>query len=234
LITQNLDIYKSNRQEIMLNRLKRWILVSGGVVGLIFALAGTWRDPWLWGYASVWSAAAFYALFTIDEDLARERFHPPVAGADSLALHVMRVMAISHLAVGALDSGRWHLTGPVPPAVRALALAAMATMFALFFGAMCTNRFFSSVVRIQSDRGHRVVDRGLYAVVRHPGYAGLMLGMPFSGLALGSWIAGGMGLVMSALILRRVMFEDAFLQKNLDGYTEYAQRVRPRVVPGLW
>jgi protein-S-isoprenylcysteine O-methyltransferase Ste14 len=234
LITQNLDIYKSNRQEIMLNRLKRWILVSGGVVGLIFALAGTWRDPWLWGYASVWSAAAFYALFTIDEDLARERFHPPVAGADSLALHVMRIMAISHLAVGALDSGRWHLTGPVPPAVRALALAAMATMFALFFGAMCTNRFFSSVVRIQSDRGHRVVDRGLYAVVRHPGYAGLMLGMPFSGLALGSWIAGGMGLVMSALILRRVMFEDAFLQKNLDGYTEYAQRVRHRVVPGLW
>jgi protein-S-isoprenylcysteine O-methyltransferase Ste14 len=61
-----------------------------------------------------------------------------------------------------------------------------------------------------------------------------MLGMPFSGLAMGSWIAGAMGLVMSALILRRVMFEDAFLQKNLEGYSEYAQRVRHRVVPGLW
>jgi protein-S-isoprenylcysteine O-methyltransferase Ste14 len=146
----------------------------------------------------------------------------------------MRVMAIGHLVVGALDSGRWHLTGPVPPAVRVLALAAMAAMFALFFGAMRTNRFFSSVVRIQSDRGHRVVDSGLYAIVRRPGYAGLLLGMPFSGLAMGSWIASGMGLVMSALIVRRVVFEDAFLQQNLDGYTEYAQRVRHRVVPGLW
>ena len=218
----------------MAKRLKRWVLVAGGMVGLMFALAGTWRDPWLWGYAIVWSTATFYALFTIDEDLARERFHPPVAGADRVALHFIRLMAISHLVVGALDSGRWHLTGPVPPTVRAVALVALATMFALFFGAMRTNRFFSTVVRIQSDRGHRVVDRGLYAVVRHPGYAGLMLGMPFSGLAIGSWIAGGMGLVMSALILRRVMFEDAFLQKNLDGYTEYAQRVRHRVVPGLW
>jgi protein-S-isoprenylcysteine O-methyltransferase Ste14 len=218
----------------MVNRLKRWALVSGVVVGLLFALAGTWRDVWLWGYAIVWSMATFFALFTIDEDLARERFHPPDAGADRTALHFMRVMAIGHLVVGALDSGRWHLTGPVPPAIRALALVAMAAMFALFFGAMRTNRFFSSVVRIQSDRGHRVVDSGLYSVVRHPGYAGLMLGMPFSGLAMGSWIAGGMGLVMSALICRRVMFEDAFLQKNLEGYSEYAQRVRHRVVPGLW
>ena len=90
----------------------------------MFALAGTWRDPWLWGYAIVWSTATFYALFTIDEDLARERFHPPVAGADRVALHFIRLMAISHLVVGALDSGRWHLTGPVPPTVRAVALVA--------------------------------------------------------------------------------------------------------------
>jgi protein-S-isoprenylcysteine O-methyltransferase Ste14 len=218
----------------MSKRLIRWGLISGLMTGLVFTLAGTWRDPWLWAYGGVWSAATLFAMFSIDEDLAHERFHPPNSGADAVALGLVRAIALAHIVVGALDSGRWHLTGAVPPMLRIVALAGVATMFGLFFGAMRQNRFFSTVVRIQSDRDHRVVDRGLYSVLRHPGYAGLIIGVPFSGLALGSWLAAGIGLVMSALILRRVMFEDAFLQKNLDGYQAYAGRVKHRVIPGLW
>jgi protein-S-isoprenylcysteine O-methyltransferase Ste14 len=218
----------------MVTRLKRWLLVSGIVCGAVFALAGTWRDPWLWAYAIVWSAAAGYALFSIDEGLARERFHPPNAGADGVALNFVRVVALAHLVVGPLDSGRWHLTSPVPAGLRAFALIAMAATVGMFYRAMRENRFFSSVVRVQNDRGHHVIDSGPYGVVRHPGYAGLLLGIPFSGLALGSWIAAAIGLVMSAMILRRVMFEDAFLQKNLDGYTAYTDRVRHRLIPGVW
>lgn len=218
----------------MAKQLTRWILASLILTGLIFALAGTWRDPWLWAYACVWSASTLFAMLSLGEDLARERFRPPTSGADAVALSFVRATALGHLVVGALDSGRWHLTAPVPPALRVIALAGVATMFGLFFGAMRQNRFFSTVVRIQSDRGHRVVDSGLYSVMRHPGYAGLVVGAPFSGLALGSWLAAGIGLVMSALILRRVMFEDAFLQKNLDGYAAYARRVRYRLIPGLW
>jgi protein-S-isoprenylcysteine O-methyltransferase Ste14 len=196
-------------------------------------LSGAWRDPWLWTYVAVCAVAAGYALLTIDEDLARERFHPPAAGADRVALGFIRVAAISHLAVGALDSGRWHLA-PVSPALRVVGLFFLAAMLALFYGAMRTNRFFSAVVRIQDDRGHRVVDRGLYSMVRHPGYAGLILGIPSSGLALGSWLSAAIGLVMSALILRRVLFEDAFLRANLEGYPAYAARVPHRLIPGLW
>jgi protein-S-isoprenylcysteine O-methyltransferase Ste14 len=218
----------------MLKRLKRWILASGFVTVVVFALAGTWRDPWLWAYAAVWSLATFYALFSIDEDLAQERFHPPTAGADGVALHFVRVVALTHLVVGALDSGRWHVTSPVPPELRAFALAGMALTFAIFFRAMRENRFFSSVVRVQSERGHRVIDSGPYSIVRHPGYAGLLLGMPFSGLALGSWLAAAIGLVMSGMILRRMLFEDAFLKKNLDGYAAYTDRVRHRLIPGVW
>jgi len=214
--------------------LKRWLFVSGLVSVAVFALAGTWRDPWLWAYAVVWSAAAFYALFSIDEDLLRERFRPPTAGADGVALHFVRVAALAHLVVGALDSGRWHLTSPVPPGLRAFALAAMAATFGMFYRAMRENRFFSSVVRVQDDRGHRVIDSGPYSIVRHPGYAGLMVGIPFSGLALGSWLAAAIGLVMSAMILLRVMFEDAFLRQNLDGYVAYTHRVRHRLIPGVW
>ena len=218
----------------MVKRLKRWLLASGIVGVSVFTLAGTLRDPWLWAYTSVWSIAAGYALFSIDEDLARERFNPPNAGADGLALNFVRVVALAHLIVGALDSGRWHLTSPVPPGLRAFALIAMAATVGIFYRAMRENRFFSAVVRVQSERGHRVIDSGPYSIVRHPGYAGLLLATPFSGLALGSWIAAAIGLVMSAMIFRRVMFEDAFLQKNLDGYAAYTDRVRHRLIPGVW
>ena len=217
----------------MAKPLQRWLLLSGSIGIVVFALAGTWRDPWLWGYVVVWSAATFYAMFSIDEDLARERFHPPTSGADGVALHFVRVIALSHLVVGALDSRRWHIA-PVSPALRGFALAGIALTFGMFFRAMRENRFFSSVVRVQNERGHRVIDSGPYSVVRHPGYAGLIWGMPLSGLALGSWLAAGIGLVMSALILRRVIFEDAFLRKNLDGYVAYTHRVRHRLIPGVW
>jgi protein-S-isoprenylcysteine O-methyltransferase Ste14 len=221
-------------EDVMVKKLKRWLLASGIVGVSVFTLAGTLRDPWLWAYKSVWSIAAGYALFSIDEDLARERVSPPNAGADGLALNFVRAVALAHLIVGALDSGRWHLTSPVPPGLRAFALVAMAATVGMFYRAMRENRFFSAVVRVQSERGHRVIDSGPYSIVRHPGYAGLLLATPFSGLALGSWIAAAIGLVMSAMILRRVMFEDAFLQKNLDGYAAYTDRVRHRLIPGVW
>jgi len=110
----------------------------------------------------------------------------------------------------------------------------MAATFGMFFRAMHENRFFSSVVRVQTERGHHVIDSGPYSLVRHPGYAGLIVGIPFSGLTLGSWLAAGIGLVMSGLILRRVMFEDAFLRTNLDGYVAYTRRVPRRLIPGVW
>jgi protein-S-isoprenylcysteine O-methyltransferase Ste14 len=218
----------------MYKRLKRWVVAVGVLTSVLMALAGTWHDAWLWGYVVVYAGAMLYGLFSIDEDLARERFHPPASSADRVALGFVRVIALGHVVVGALDSGRWHVAASVPSPLRVVGLAGVAVMFALFFTAMRQNRFFSAVIRIQNDRGHRVVDQGLYSVVRHPGYAGLLLGGPFSGLALGSWLAAGIGLVMTALILRRVNFEDAFLRENLDGYSAYAARVRHRVIPGVW
>ena len=145
----------------------------------------------------------------------------------------IRVAALSHLALGALDAGRWHLF-PVPTPLRLIGFAGYVIFGALAFRAMLANRFFSAVVRVQGDRGHHVVDRGPYAIVRHPGYAGMMLAVPCSGLALGSWLSVACALAVSLMILRRVLFEDAFLQANLDGYREYLTRVPYRLVPGVW
>jgi protein-S-isoprenylcysteine O-methyltransferase Ste14 len=209
------------------------VLGLGVITAGVLALAGTWGDSWLWSYLAVWGVLGVYGVASLDEDLARERFTPPSAGADRLSLRVVRLAALAHVIIGALDSGRWHLA-PAPAGLRAAALAGMALTAAIVFHAMHTNRFFSPVVRIQTERGHRVVDTGPYALVRHPGYAGMIPMVPLSGLALGSWLAAAVGLIYSALIFRRVLFEDAYLRANLAGYVDYARRVRYRLVPGIW
>ena len=217
----------------MATRLTRWALITSLLTATIFLLAGTWRDPWLWAYAGVWAATTLYAMVGVDDDLLRERFRPPTASADRVALTFVRIFALALVLSGVLDSGRWHIA-PVPPVFRAAGLALMALGFTIFFRAMHENRFFSAVVRVQDERGHRVVDTGPYSIVRHPGYAGMLIGMPCAGLALGSWISAAVGVALLLMILRRVSFEDSFLRKNLVGYPEYAARVPHRLVPGLW
>jgi protein-S-isoprenylcysteine O-methyltransferase Ste14 len=216
-----------------MKRILRWLQVNVFVAGPLFLLSGHWNDPWLWTYVAIVAAITLYALVSISDDLTRERFTPPEPGADRLSLRAIRLIAAAHLVVGALDSGRFHWT-TVPDGLRIAGLAGLALSFLLIAHAMRANRFFSAVVRVQNDRGHHVVDRGPYAVVRHPGYAGMIPAIPFSALALGSWVSFAIALVYSALIVRRVRFEDRFLQQNLTGYAAYAQRVRYKLLPGGW
>ena len=201
--------------------------------GTILILLEGQFDIWLALYLAGWSIFALYAFASIDDDLAKERFHPPEPGADRLPLRAIRLIALVHVVVGALDAGRWHLA-PVPDLVRAIALPVMVVSALLVVQAMRANRFFSPVVRVQTERGHRVIDRGPYGTIRHPGYLGMIVSVMCSGLVLGSWLGFALAAVYSALILRRVLFEDAFLKVNLAGYTDYAQRVPYRLIPGGW
>jgi protein-S-isoprenylcysteine O-methyltransferase Ste14 len=214
-------------------RLARWVGVCVVLTTGIFSLAGRWLDPWLWAYVAVLWGAGLYATLCLDDDLARERFRPPDKGADGSALKLIRFIALAHLIVGALDVGRWHLTEVAAP-VRLVGLVGMIPGLWLFFHAMMVNRFFSPVVRVQRDRGHQVIDRGPYAVVRHPGYVGMITAIPFGALVLGSWMGFAIALAYSLMMLRRVIIEDAFLRANLEGYLSYTTRVRYRLVPGLW
>jgi len=218
----------------MPKRLKIGLLMTLGVSALVLGLSGRWTDPWMLTYCAAWAATVTYGLLGIDDDLARERFEPPARGADAAALVFVRLVALSHLVVGALDAGRWPLTAPVPSIVRGGALAGWVVSLVLVYRSMHENRYFSAVVRVQEDRGHQVIDTGPYSVVRHPGYVGMIAGVPLSGLALGSWVGFSIGLIFSSLIVRRVMFEDAFLSRNLAGYADYTHRVTRRLIPGTW
>jgi protein-S-isoprenylcysteine O-methyltransferase Ste14 len=104
----------------------------------------------------------------------------------------------------------------------------------LIHWAMLVNRHFEGSVRIQRDRGHRVITAGPYRIVRHPGYVGAMLWGISTPLIIGSvygLIPGGIGII---LLIIRTSLEDKLLRRELSGYVEYTKRVRYRLVPGLW
>jgi hypothetical protein len=129
-------------ERTMSPRLKVWFLLVG-LVTLVLLLGGGWTDPWAWAYCATCLATITYGMLGADEDLMRERFTPPSKGADAEALRFVRLLALAHLVVGAMDGGRWHLIAPVPALVRGAALAGMGMAFILVFRSMHENRYFS-------------------------------------------------------------------------------------------
>src|SRR5262245_43995033 len=110
-------------------------------------LSGEWTSPYLWDFTLGISAVCLYAsLFALDEGLARERFRPPSEGTDAVALRWIRSSALTLLVLAPLDSGRLHLSAPVPNLVRLFAIGMSTGSFFVVVRAMMTNRFFSPVI----------------------------------------------------------------------------------------
>jgi len=105
---------------------------------------------------------------------------------------------------------------------------------ALIAWAMRSNRFFSSVVRIQKDRGHTVVTAGPYGFIRHPGYTGIAAFTLATPLILNSRWAFVPAIATAAMSVLRTLLEDRTLHNELDGYADYARRVKYRLVPAIW
>lgn len=135
--------------------------------------------------------------------------------------------------VAGLDIGRWHFS-PLAPWTAAVGSVLFALGTVIITWAMLVNTHFETIVRIQRDRDHRVITRGPYAVVRHPGYVGASLWALSTPLILGS----GLGLlpagIATAMLVVRTALEDKTLQSELPGYADYAQRIRFRLLPGIW
>lgn len=126
----------------------------------------------------------------------------------------------------------WSPTFSLP--TRIVALAIILAGYALGTYALVENRFFSGVVRIQAERGHQVVSSGPYRWIRHPGYAGALLVYLATPLLLDSSWAFLPATLISILLVIRTHLEDQALQDELEGYREYAKRVRYRLLPRMW
>ena len=200
----------------------------------LFGSAGTLAILTFWLYWAILAAVFVAAFALLDRGLLQERMRPG-GRPTPLGLRLLNVVLLAHWIIAGLDRGRLHWTDSVPLWLQALGLFTIAAAYALAFWAMLVNRFFSSVVRIQSDRGQHVVAGGPYAFVRHPGYSAGILILGASGIALGSWFATAVLVAVSfPFLFYRVINEDRLLQTRLDGYADYARDVRWRLVPGIW
>jgi protein-S-isoprenylcysteine O-methyltransferase Ste14 len=208
---------------------------------LLCLAAGRWNwlAGWLFGLTLLISIIVSRVLVAIKSPgLLAERARwvkgESAEGWDQLLLPIVGVYGpLAVLVVAGLDE-RFGWPPPIAHWVQVVAFAAALAGFAFATWAMVANRFFSAVVRIQSDRGQNIVASGPYRFVRHPGYAGGMLAWLAAPLALGSlWALLPAVLTAIALVIRTIL-EDRMLHAGLPGYAEYAQRTRARLLPGVW
>ena len=207
----------------------------------LFLAAGRTRWPMGWAYVVLSLVATLGSRFLVmrkHPDLIAERAtaldRKDAQAGDKLLVNIVGMLGpLAVLVVAGLDQ-RFAWSPHVPLALQWLALATVVCGFALGTWAMLENRFFSAVVRIQTDRRHTVITSGPYRFVRHPSYlGGIAAGLAMPVMLSSLWALIPAALIALAVIIRTAM-EDRMLQDGLDGYAEYARRVRYRLLPGVW
>jgi protein-S-isoprenylcysteine O-methyltransferase Ste14 len=212
----------------------RLLLIDVALAAILFGSAGRVDLPWFWAYLCAHAGALLVGLRFVDPGLAEERLKPQAGGEDRLFRLYLLPFYLGNLIVAGLDVGRFHWPGPMPITLQAIGLAVFAAGLCMTMWSMAVNRFFSPIVRIQSERGHHLITEGPYRLIRHPGYSGLSAVTLASGFALGSWWSVVPSVGALAVIVRRTILEDGFLKRELPGYADYAARVRYRFLPGVW
>lgn len=205
---------------------------------VIFFAAGR-IDYWQgWVYISL-GLIMFLLEMTVlrmDAELAKERSKPgpDTKKWDKLILGLSFLVTLAMFVTAGLDSGRFHWSLAFPPVTILAGILLTATGQLLFLTAQKQNKFFSSTVRIQTDREHVVCENGLYSFIRHPAYLGSMLqAMGFPLLFESLWSVIPVFILILLLIIRTYL-EDKVLFNELKGYREYAVKIRYRLIPFIW
>jgi len=205
---------------------------------LLFLAAGTLNWLWAWVFLGIYLVGvtinSVFLLSSSPETVAERGQAKETQDWDRLVSGLWGLLQFLIIPlVAGLDlrfgwtqdfAALWHIVGAV----------LFAAGLGLFGWAMITNAYFSTAVRIQSDRGQTVCRTGPYRFVRHPGYLGAILQSLAIPLLLGSLWAFIPGLAAAVLMVIRTSLEDRLLQAELPGYPDFAQAVRYRLVPGIW
>lgn len=209
--------------------------------GILFIAAGTLAWPIAWVYAVlslVMILASRLLVWRKWPDALRERGQFTEAEGiqpwDRLLSFIVGLLGPTTVGIVAGLDHRFSWSPKVPDSAVAAATLLVAVGFGLGTWAMVANRYFSAVARIQSDRGQSVVRWGPYRFVRHPAYAGALLSglaTPVMLSALWAWIPA-LGMIIAVVI--RTRLEDRMLLEGLDGYADYAEMTRHRLIPGVW
>ena len=205
------------------------------MAALLFIPAGSTGWPMAWALLAIYLVGAIVHNGMASMDLLEERSrdHGNAMPYDKYLVAAIATAGLVSMVVAGLDF-RYGWTGTLPAPVQAAAAVMVAASSALVIWATVTNPFFSAAIRIQDDRNQRVVSSGPYRYIRHPGYAGWILYILFLPPMLGSLVALIPGAIAAGLDVVRTYLEDQILTAELEGYREYAGRVRYRLVPGAW
>jgi protein-S-isoprenylcysteine O-methyltransferase Ste14 len=206
--------------------------------GALFGIAGRVDWPAAWLVMLLFTGHLVLSgwwLFRHDPELLKERLTTAsnVTRLDRRIARGSRILLLIFLATAALDAGRFGWPA-MPVAVRAIGTAAVVAAIAVIWWCGAANHFLSDKTRIQSERGHTVVQHGPYRFVRHPLYASRIVLITGTALTLGSWIALLPAVLNALLLILRTSSEDRMLMTELPGYPKYAKHVPERLVPGLW
>jgi protein-S-isoprenylcysteine O-methyltransferase Ste14 len=216
----------------------RGIVLLGTLMALFFGSAGTFNWPEAWLFLILYIAAVTGMVVWLKRnapDLLKERMskRKDAKTWDKIFLVTYSVLVMIMLVVAGFDAVRYRWTH-VPLVVKTLGFLGFIPAYLLIFWTMMENRYLSEVVRIQEERGHEVCTTGPYRYVRHPMYVGVIIFFLCLPLALGSFWALPLSVLIILGFLIRTSLEDKTLQNELPGYQEYAEKVRYKLIPGLW
>ena len=215
-----------------------WLICMGV---LLFGAAGTLAWPAAWWYLIETGALSLWIglwLARYDPGLLAERLAPIVQAQQNRwdRVFMMSVALVwgAWLVLMGLDAVRFHWSPPMPVALMSLGSLCIVVCLLMCREVFRANSYAAPVVKIQASRGHKVVDSGLYAHVRHPMYSAALFLFVGTPLLLGSWWGLACVPVMVLGIGWRAVREERVLNDQLDGYTAYTARVRYRFVPRIW
>ena len=227
-------------ESVQIPILRRFVTVVFSVAITSVCLFGSvgrldWLNAWLLLGLNFVASIVTTALLWRNPELLAERSNIKAGKSWDKAI-VGVVVLLGPMATwitAGLDT-RFHWSDGMPPVAFIVGVVVAVVAAALIAWAMRSNKFFSSVVRIQKDRGHVVVTGGPYRFVRHPGYTGMSVFTLATPLILNSRWAFAPAMATAATAVLRTALEDRTLHNELDGYADYARRVKYKLVPVIW
>ncbi len=219
-------------------------LILRGSTGILFLIAlllivagrlDYWQ-AWLFGCICflVVIGISFFFGKNFKEIQDRMKSGPGTKWWDILFWMIYGPMNLAIPIMAGLDAGRFHWSPGYSFYLYFIAYLFFISSALFHIWAIRSNRFYASTVRIQHDKEQTVITQGPYRYVRHPGYVGILFMVSSMALALGSLWALIPAAVVGGLLVIRTALEDRTLQKELTGYTEYCQKVKFRLLPGIW
>jgi len=205
---------------------------------ILLFLGGDWRWTEGWVYSILFyvmcSANLLYLHFK-DPALLKERFGSPVQKEqkpwDKVLLMLFFIEFLVSFAIMPLDARRFHWSPEFPLWIKIAGALLLTLGLAMVFEALRENTFAAPVVKMQKERGQKVISTGMYGVVRHPMYAGAVLLFISTPMLLGSIYGLALGLLLIITIAARSVGEEAMLKQELEGYSDYMKRVKWRIIP---